>query len=31
VAVELDENFLVIGSDPDDDGPNDGDGGEADG
>jgi hypothetical protein len=31
VAVELDESFRVIGSDPDDDGPNDGDGGETDG
>jgi hypothetical protein len=31
VAVELDENFRVIGSEPDDDRPHDGDGGEADG
>jgi hypothetical protein len=31
VAVELDESFRVIGSDPDDDGLNDGDGGETDG
>lgn len=31
VSVELDESFRVIGSDPDDDGPNDGDGGETDG
>jgi hypothetical protein len=31
VAVELDESFRVIGSDPDDDGSNDGDGGETDG
>jgi hypothetical protein len=30
VAVELDESFRVIGSDPDDDGPNDGDQGESD-
>ena len=30
VAVELDENFRVIGSDPDDDGPNDADQGESD-
>ena len=29
VAVELDENFRVIGSDPDDDGPNDADQGES--
>lgn len=31
VAVELDESFRVIGSDRDDDGANDGDGGETDG
>ena len=30
VAVELDESFRVIGSDPDDDGPNDADRGESD-
>ncbi len=30
-SVELDESFRVIGSDPDDDGTNDGDGGETDG
>ena len=30
VAVELDENFRVIGSDPDDDGPKDADHGESD-
>jgi hypothetical protein len=30
VAVELDESFRVIGSDPDDDGPNDVDRGESD-
>ena len=30
VAVELDENFSVIGSDPDDDGANDADQGESD-
>ena len=29
VAVELDESFRVIGSDPDDDGPNDADQGES--
>ena len=30
VAVELDESFRVIGSEPDDDGPNDADQGESD-